>query len=162
MKKLIIILIAGIIFINYFHGKVARSYENVAAPQRSITTSALPESGDGKEFCGLDSVVCEGESAVVNAYITAYSEIDSCHYKGCPMANGEKAHIGAVACPRRYSLGTKVQIDGVDYICKDRTAQYVDGRWDIFMGYGPESYAKAIKFGKRYKEVTIYAGIINK
>jgi len=71
------------------------------------------------------------------------------------MANGEKAHVGAIACPRVYSFGTKVLIDGVEYECKDRTALRFNGRFDIFMGYSQEGYDKAIQFGKQSLTVTI-------
>ena len=71
------------------------------------------------------------------------------------MANGVRAHIGAVACPRSLELGSKVLIDGVEYECSDRTALRLDGRFDIFMGYGQESYNKAINFGKRELTITV-------
>lgn len=96
------------------------------------------------------------EGVKIIAEITAYSEIDSCHYEGCPMANGVKAQVGYVACPRSMQHGTKVEIDGVKYECGDRTAKRFDGRFDIFMGYGQESYDKAIEFGIKEKEVLVY------
>jgi len=90
------------------------------------------------------------------AWVTAYSEIDSCHYAGCPMANGIKAQKGYAACPRNVKLGTKVWIEGFgELICGDRTAKWVDGRYDIFFGYGQGSYDKAIQFGKQKLEVKI-------
>ena len=92
---------------------------------------------------------------VVTAPTTAYSEIDSCHYANCVMANGERAHIGAAACPRKYDLGTKIAIDDKMYTCKDRTAKRVDGRFDLFQGYGTSSYKKAIEYGIKQKQVYI-------
>ena len=89
------------------------------------------------------------------ATVTAYSELDSCHYPGCKTASGVKAHIGGAACPRKIKLGTKVEINGKTYICNDRTAKRYDGRYDIFMGYGQEAYTKALKFGKQTLEVRI-------
>ena len=81
--------------------------------------------------------------------VTAYSEIDSCHYANCIMASGKRAYIGAIACPRDIKLGTKIKIANKWYICEDRTALSLDGRFDIFMGYGKKAYNKAIKFGKQ-------------
>lgn len=98
----------------------------------------------------------EPEYVVITAEITAYSEFDSCHYENCVMANGERAHIGAVACPRGIPLGVKVEIAGEEYECSDRTAKRYDGRWDIFMGYGKEAHTKALKFGINTLEVKIY------
>lgn len=53
------------------------------------------------------------EAQAKTATVTAYSELDSCHYPGCPMASGKKAYIGAVACPRHIKLGTTVIISGL-------------------------------------------------
>jgi len=92
---------------------------------------------------------------VATSTVTGYSEIDSCHYANCAMANGERAHVGAVACPRKYDFNTIVIINGSLYQCSDRTALRHDGRFDIFMGYGKESYKKAIDFGKQEKKVYI-------
>ena len=69
------------------------------------------------------------------------------------MASGKRAYIGAVACPRAVAIGTRVIIDNEEYICEDRTAKKYDGRIDIFMGYGKESYNKAINYGIKKKKV---------
>lgn len=84
---------------------------------------------------------------ILKARVTAYSEWDSCHYENCLMANGKPAQQGYVACPRKFSMGTRVQINDQEYVCGDRTAERFDGRFDIFMGYGQDSYVKAINFG---------------
>lgn len=81
------------------------------------------------------------------AVVTAYSEIDSCHHENCAMANGIRAAIGYAACPRELALGSKVRIYGEIYTCGDRTAKRYDGRFDIFMGYGPEAHRDALVFG---------------
>lgn len=126
------------------------------------------------QICSLESVLCkedideqgaierpvEAKIEAQGAYfavVTAYSEYDSCHTGAtCLMANGIKAQEGYAACPRAYSLGTKVEIEGYgNYICGDRTASWVDGRFDIFTGYGDEGYNEAIAFGKRTLKVTI-------
>lgn len=117
--------------------------------------SAPPPKGDP---CGLNDVECDGEIHAYSLYapVTAYSEIDSCHYPNCAMASGKRAYVGAIACPREIKLGTKVEIDGQDYTCEDRTAKYLNGRFDVFIGYGQESYDKAIIFGKQNKEIIVY------
>lgn len=102
-------------------------------------------------LCDLEAVVCPNEKQGMIREVTAYSELDSCHTgKSCLMANRQKAHIGAVACPRNIKLGTRVKIgDFGIFTCEDRTALWVDGRFDIFMGYGTSSYEKATDFGKK-------------
>lgn len=90
------------------------------------------------------------------ATVTGYTAIESCSNTGCYMANGEKAYVGAVACPRKLPFGTVVTIEGFgDLVCSDRTALRFDGRYDVFMGYTQEDYQKAIQFGKRQLKVII-------
>lgn len=72
------------------------------------------------------------------------------------MANGKKAEISYAACPREIPLGTMIEIEGLGtYECGDRTAEWVDGRYDLFTGYGQEAYDQAINNGIQYKKVTI-------
>lgn len=86
--------------------------------------------------------------------ITAYSELDSCHYENCAMASGKPAYVGAVACPRHIPLGTKLEIAGLgEFTCEDRYSKRLEERIDIFMGYGQESYDWAVSFGKQQREV---------
>lgn len=96
-----------------------------------------------------------------NARVTSYSSVDSCHTPNCIMANGMSAQVGYVACPRKLSFGTRVIIDGDEYICGDRTAKRFDGRYDIFKGYGIEAHKKAISFGIKTLNVTIKKIVIN-
>lgn len=100
--------------------------------------------------------VPEEPHILVSAVVTAYSEIDSCHYENCVMASGVPAYIGAVACPRSIPLNTKVVIEGKKYNCEDRTNKNLDGRYDVFVGYGKDSYNKAINWGKRDLTIKVY------
>lgn len=80
--------------------------------------------------------------------ITAYSEIDSCHYPDCRMANNKRAEYGYVACPRNIKLGTQYEIMGLGYfVCGDRYNKNLSTRLDVFMGYGYDNYQKALHFG---------------
>jgi 3D (Asp-Asp-Asp) domain-containing protein len=80
--------------------------------------------------------------------ITAYSEIDSCHYPNCAMANGKRAEYGYVACPRNIKLGTQYQIRGLGYfVCGDRYAKRLGDRLDVFLGYGFNNYQRALDWG---------------
>lgn len=95
------------------------------------------------------------EPEVIQAEVSAYSEIDSCHYENCIMANGKPAKVGYIACPRYLPLGAIVELLGASYECGDRTAKWVDGRFDVFIGYGKESHRKALNFGIKTIEVTV-------
>ena len=90
--------------------------------------------------------------------ITAYSSIESCDYpinNLCLMADNKPATIGAIACPRKFLLGTKFLIGNQEYVCRDRLNIKYDGRFDIFMGYGYENYLKAKEWGIRELEVLL-------
>lgn len=88
--------------------------------------------------------------------VSAYSELDTCPNRPCIMASGQKAFIGAVACPRKYPLGTKIRINGLEgYQCLDRLSLKYDDRIDIFMGYGQEGLGRAKSFGIKILEVEI-------
>lgn len=88
--------------------------------------------------------------------VTNYSEYDSCHYENCAMASGRSAYKGAVACPRDWKLGTKVEIGDKVYVCEDRYNANLSDRIDIFVGYGPEAYKEAINYGYKTLAVKIY------
>lgn len=95
--------------------------------------------------CGLRDVICVNE---ITASVTKYLDTGI-------MASGKQTYIGAIACPRNYPFGTKVEIDGVEYTCEDRTHYRYDGRFDIFTD---ESYEDALKWGKQSKEILVYGG----
>jgi len=87
--------------------------------------------------------------------VTAYSEIDSCHHLNCAMASGNRAYVGAIACPRNLPLYTRIIINYTTYICEDRTAEKYDGRYDIFYGYGEDSHKRALEYGIKNQLIQI-------
>lgn len=90
------------------------------------------------------------------ADISAYSELDSCHYPGCPTASGARPSEKTVACPRRFKLGTAVEIEGVGRRrCEDRLSTRYDNRFDLWQGWGQEGYDKAINWGVKRLKVTV-------
>ena len=125
----------------------ATTIEAIENEEKATSTTNI------KDKIGISGYI---EVAKFNATVTAYSEIDSCHYPNCAMSSGERAYIGAVACPRNIKLGTRVVIDNTPYICEDRVSLMYPNRFDIFMGYGIESYNKAINYGNQTKEIKLY------
>ena len=81
------------------------------------------------------------------AFVTAYTS-DPAETDDTPriMANGREVYPGAVACPRIYSFGTKVRIDGEIYTCEDRLHIKYGDRFDIWH----ETKKEALAFGKKY------------
>jgi hypothetical protein len=69
-------------------------------------------------------------TAFVTGYNTVAGQTDS---TPCIAASGADicGRRDAVACPRRISLGTTVEIRGVTYVCEDRLARKYDSRFDI-------------------------------
>jgi hypothetical protein len=68
--------------------------------------------------------------AFVTGYNTVPGQTDD---TPCIAASGANicGRTDAVACPRRISLGTFLQIRGATYICEDRLAKKYDSRFDI-------------------------------
>lgn len=84
---------------------------------------------------------------VISCNVTAYTEGDD-FTPSRTMANGEKAHVGAVAS-YDLPLGTKVKINGNIYTVKDRCG--IPNTIDIYMN----SKQECLRFGKKYMEVEI-------
>lgn len=107
--------------------------------------------------CGILTGLSSPTSGGAVVEISAYSSVESCHTgRDCLMASGRQAYIGSVACPRTLKLGTRVVIGGLgEFVCEDRTAERLEGRFDVFMGYGGEAYQRAKNFGLKKLKVEI-------
>ena len=115
----------------------------------------------------------------ITAQVSAYSELDSCHTKTdtgeCITKSGRilkrdmddvinamlNKQDGVIACPREIPFGHRVVLStdsnfmGV-FICEDRTAEYIDGRFDVWFGYGDRAHEAAKKFGVQKMNVDVY------
>jgi hypothetical protein len=70
----------------------------------------------------------------VRAFVTGYNTVPGqTDDTPCIAASGANicGRTDAVACPRRFSLGTFLVIRGAIYICEDRLATKYDSRFDI-------------------------------
>lgn len=105
--------------------------------QHEISLEQIDGAVELQNPCYLKDVYCDWKFI---APVTKYL------WTGYRMSNGEFPKEGYVACPRKYVLNSRVEIDGEEYICGDHTAKKYDGRFDIFTG---ESYSQALKWGKR-------------
>jgi 3D (Asp-Asp-Asp) domain-containing protein len=76
---------------------------------------------------------------------------------GNKMASGKMPYIGAVASSdRTIPFGTRVMIDGKEYIVEDRTALWVHATHGLtFDIYTEETKQEALNFGSQKKLVTI-------
>ena len=97
-----------------------------------------------------NDIVSEANSYIIIAELTAYTVGDG-DTPGTTMANGETVHYGAVANDT-LPLGTKVVIDGEEFVVKDRFGGgYGIERFDVYTS----SVSDCEKFGRQYKEVKI-------
>lgn len=63
------------------------------------------------------------------------------------MASGKQVYNGAIACPTFMKLGTKIKIQGQEYICEDRMAKkYRNGN---FIDKWYSSCSDALKWGRK-------------
>lgn len=86
--------------------------------------------------------------ATVTAYTSSVDETDSTPFE---TASGARTRDGIVACPARYEFGTRVLIEGVEYVCEDRMHARFGDRFDVWMNTKSEAFS----FGKKVVEVTI-------
>jgi len=84
---------------------------------------------------------------------------------GVNGADGTSVYPGMIAAPGNYEFGTKMYIPGVGMVAiHDRGGAIVNAgergheydRLDIWMGYGDDGLDRALNWGKREVEVTIY------
>jgi len=66
-------------------------------------------------------------------------------------ASGTRTRDGIVACPRDIPFGTKVEIDGEQYVCEDRMNARYNNHFDIWM----EHKEDALEWGRQLLEVKI-------
>lgn len=88
---------------------------------------------------------------LLGSYSMSYAEtyeVTAYTHTGSVMANGEYPHVGAVAS-NDFPLGTVLNINGSNYVVKDRMAY--NGVIDIFV----DSYDEAISFGRKYLNVYV-------
>lgn len=87
-----------------------------------------------KELTITSMVTIAEPYKAVRAHITGYNTVPGqTDSTPCIAASGDNicGRTDVVACPRKYPLGTKVQIDGKVYVCLDRLAAKYDNRFDI-------------------------------
>lgn len=128
---------------------------NVVLTYRNIKAWKDDHIADSGKMVEMRNVLPENENKRVMMTVTGYSSVEGCDDSECVMANGKRAYIGAVACPRGWKLGTVVKFEGKEYECMDRLSRKYDNRIDVFFGYGNEAFKEARKFGKRNLEVEI-------
>ena len=84
---------------------------------------------------------------------------------GVHSADGTPVYPGMIAAPSSYSFGTKMNIPGIGIVAvHDRGGAIVHAgqrgssydRLDVWMGYGDAGLSRALTWGKRTVQVTVY------
>lgn len=83
---------------------------------------------------------------------------------GVNSADGTPVYAGMIAAPKAYAFGTKMHIPGLGTgAVHDRGGAIVSGggaggydRLDIWMGWGDKGLTRALNWGKRTVDVTVY------
>jgi len=99
-------------------------------------------------------------------YVTGSYEGDiRLNGSGVNSADGTPVYPGMIAAPSNYAFGTKMNIPGIGVVAvHDRGGAIVNAgqrgqsydRLDIWMGYGDKGLSRALNWGKRNVEVTVY------
>lgn len=96
----------------------------------------------------------EEQYHLVEAEVTAYtSDIGETDDTPNLMADGTNTRAGAIACPSKYSFGTRVVIEDDEYFCADRmNKRYRDSEhYDVWVS----SKSEAFKWGRRTLTIKI-------
>ncbi len=85
--------------------------------------------------------------------------------EGVHSADGSKVYPGMIAAPSSYAFGTKMKIPGIGVVAvHDRGGAIVKAgqrnqafdRLDVWMGYGDTGLTRALNWGRRTVNVTVY------
>ncbi len=98
-------------------------------------------------------------------YVTGSYEGDiRLNGSGVNSADGTPVYPGMVAAPKSYAFGTKMYIPGIGIVAVhdrggaivDTPGSEIDGYLDIWMGYGDAGLTRALNWGRRVIDVTVY------
>lgn len=120
--------------------KIIQVQEKVTVTSRS---SSLPRTSYSKK---------QGSSVKIYK-VTAYCSCSKCCGKSTGRtASGKMAKAGrTVAAPSSFKFGTKLSINGKEYVVEDRGGSINGNRLDIFVN----SHSEALRWGVRYLPVKV-------
>lgn len=127
--------------------KIVQVNSNVVTSRSSTTTrDASPSnSSSSTSSAGGSVIICK---------VTAYCSCPICCGRGATgrTASGTMATAGrTVATSSKYSFGTKLLINGKEYVVEDRGGAIQGNRIDIYMN----SHSAALAFGVKYLPVQV-------
>jgi|GEM_PF-194228 len=138
----------------------ARAQEQSAAVSPEVSQ---PTSGPRVQY--FDITAYYSPQPDQKYYVTgSYASDIALNGSGIRGADGTPVYPGMVAAPKTYAFGTKMYIKGIGTVAvHDRGGAIVKAgsglqydRLDIWMGYGDTGLQRALGWGRRVIEVTIY------
>jgi len=141
--KLILLIVIGLVAFFAFHKIALSSYQETFII--SAYYSPLPDQ---------------------TRYVTGSYDGDvRLNGEGVHSADGTQVYPGMIAAPSSYAFGTKMDIPGIGTVAvHDRGGAIVHAgqrghnydRLDVWMGYGDQGLSRALSWGKRTVNVTVY------
>lgn len=104
----------------------------------------------------------EGQQRYVTGSLSGDIRLNGSGVNG---ADGTPVYPGMIAAPKTYAFGTKMSIPGIGTVAvHDRGGAIVTSgnrgnaydRLDVWMGYGDQGLQRALQWGKRTVDVTVY------
>ena len=138
---LVIISVAIGIWTGFFED-IGRGFNNLHTLYENSSDSS-PDGGIVEDTVQDDDP--EDSVLAVDEIVTAYCLTGT-------MASGLEVYDGAIACPRYIPLKSRVEINGITYICEDRMNLRFPDRYDIWMSDCDD----CMEFGKRTLNIKIY------
>lgn len=141
--KYLILSVFGIMLFFAWHGVAAAEYKQV------FTISAYYSP-------------IEGQTRYVTGSLAGDIRLNG---SGVNSADGTPVYPGMIAAPRTFAFGTKMSIPGIGIVAvHDRGGAIVSSgqrgqsydRLDVWMGYGDAGLTRALNWGKRNVEVTVF------
>ncbi len=143
-----------------FGVQVASAQEGSVVP---VVSAVVPTAGPRIQY--FDITAYYSPQPDQQYYVTGSYESDiRLNGSGVRGADGTPVYPGMVAAPKTYAFGTKMYIKGIGTVAvHDRGGAIVGAgnklqydRLDIWMGYGDSGLQRALGWGRRVIEVTIY------
>lgn len=141
--KYLILSVFGVLLFFAWHGVAAAEYQQVFTI--SAYYSPIP-----------------GQARYVTGSLAGDIRLNG---SGVNSADGTPVYPGMIAAPRKYPFGTKMSIPGIGLVAvHDRGGAIVSAgyrgqsydRLDVWMGYGDAGLSRAMNWGKRRVQVTVY------
>ncbi len=142
----------------------------VSAPQATDPSQDGQQGGDAiQTFPNQQTFVISAYYSPIEGqkkYVTgSYNGDIRLNGSGVHSADGSTVYPGMVAAPKNYPFGTKMKIPGIGIVAvHDRGGAIVNAgqrnqahdRLDVWMGYGDAGLQRALQWGRRTVDVTVY------